>query len=271
MNNIKLAIRETLSQYPDLRSDELAKVFVNFIEERFLEILRCARITRSLRSEYLKLRAKRKNRTKIQEKLDFIASLQEAQSYIKAMSEVEEFDGRGSDATALEIPHISPNTGRIIREEYSATPDIIYHILSSRDHLFEINFLERSTYKKPSLASIEPGRYELLNRIRRVADSLSNNRVKEVKFDYDELYGDIINVEVAMNAREAMKLWIRLLKKISRRKLGGFLLNVDWLGEMDISTDEATKYIAKIMLRSGTRPKALPGFDAVKAVREVRD
>jgi len=40
---------------------------------------------------------------------------------------------------------------------------------------------------------------------------------------------------------------------------------------MNISLDELADYLAKIMMKSHLRPRALRGFDAVKIVREERE
>jgi len=76
-----------------------------------------------------------------------------------------------------------------------------------------------------------------------------------------------LGLEVDLNAKEAFQLWLELL---DREEWEGITLAVKWNGKMNITEDELIAYAVDIMLKSGIGPKALPGFDAVEAVREGR-
>jgi hypothetical protein len=48
-------------------------------------------------------------------------------------------------------------------------------------------------------------------------------------------------------------------------RLGG------WGGDNNVSEEELVNYIVKIMVKSKVGPKALPGFNAVRVVQEIRE
>jgi hypothetical protein len=82
----------------------------------------------------------------------------------------------------------------------------------------------------------------------------------------DEVWGIVYRVMLDADAREAFELWLELAEAFK-----GIPIVVKWTGKMDISESELVGYLMKIMAKSGLRPKALEGFDAVKFVRENRD
>ena len=86
----------------------------------------------------------------------------------------------------------------------------------------------------------------------------------------DNLYGTVVRVTVDLSARDALELWLKLLDHMPYREYG-ITLAVMWLGENNVSRDELVGYMVKIMIKSGTRPKALPGFNSVLIAREGRD
>jgi hypothetical protein len=87
---------------------------------------------------------------------------------------------------------------------------------------------------------------------------------------YDPDWGWVYTVEVGLNAREALELWLGLAKLIPYTRYG-VVVGVRWLGEDDVSEDELVDCLVRIMVESGLRPKAVKPFDAVKELREERD
>jgi hypothetical protein len=49
------------------------------------------------------------------------------------------------------------------------------------------------------------------------------------------------------------------------------VVGVRWLGEDDVSEDELADYLARIMVESDLRAKAVKPLDAVRELREERD
>jgi hypothetical protein len=82
----------------------------------------------------------------------------------------------------------------------------------------------------------------------------------------DEVWGIVYRVILDADAREAFELWLKLVEVFR-----GIPIVVKWTGKMDMSESELVNYLMKVMAKSGLRPKALEGFDAVKFVRENRD
>ena len=89
-----------------------------------------------------------------------------------------------------------------------------------------------------------------------------------VRLVWDDLYGATITFTVNLPAKKALELWLRLAELVGR---SGPMVVVEWLGENSVSEDEMAEKLAEIMLKLGRGPKALPGFDAVEAVREARE
>jgi hypothetical protein len=87
---------------------------------------------------------------------------------------------------------------------------------------------------------------------------------------HDPDWGHVCTVEVGLNAREALELWLGLARLIPYRDYG-VVVGVRWLGEDDVSEDELVDYSVKIMVESGLRSKALEPFDVVKELREERN
>lgn len=273
MNRIESAAIETLSRHPNLTSKELANLFIHFIEENSLQIIKSVQISPLCwRKEYLKLkRRKRGFKRESVKKLNFINSILNFQSYAQWASDyIEAGYGEVCDLTGSKIPSTMCNTLKSIGVEDGYSGTVAIPFPSKMDIcILKPPFLEESTPKKPGLIeSAEFLRYDLVRRVAKVANKFSHGKVSKVQLDHDEFYGEILKVEVNLDAREALRLWVKLLKKFEG--LEGAIICVKWLGKMDISEKEAGEYIAKIMLKSGILPIALPSFDAVKAVREGR-
>ena len=81
----------------------------------------------------------------------------------------------------------------------------------------------------------------------------------------DEIWGHVYEVIVHADARQALELELKLAEAFP-----SVPIVVKWTGETNVSEDELVDYLVKIMMRSGLRPKALLGFDAVRFVKEER-
>jgi hypothetical protein len=86
----------------------------------------------------------------------------------------------------------------------------------------------------------------------------------------DNLYGMVVRITTDLSAKEALELWLKLIDYLSHENYR-IVLSVKWLGENNVCGDELIDYIAKIMIKSGIGPKALPGFDSVRILREIRE
>jgi hypothetical protein len=94
--------------------------------------------------------------------------------------------------------------------------------------------------------------------------------VQEITTYHDPDYGLVVRLTVNLDAREALELWLKLVKQIPYTK-HNIVIGVKWLGENNVTKEELTDYIVKIMIESGLKPKALEPLDIVKELREERN
>ncbi|MGB9876933.1 MAG: hypothetical protein ACPLPS_04115 [bacterium] len=99
---------------------------------------------------------------------------------------------------------------------------------------------------------------------------LVRNKAHYVESYVDEHFGLIVKVTTELSAKQALELWLKLVRQLKQENLNVFV-TVEWRGEEDIPEEEQTNYRVEIMLESGVGPVALPGFDAVRIVREERE
>ena len=85
----------------------------------------------------------------------------------------------------------------------------------------------------------------------------------------DPDYGPVVRLVVDLNAREALDLWLKLVKLIPYTKYG-VVIGVRWLGENNVSKDELVDYVVKIMVEGGLRTIALRPLDVVRELRGER-
>ncbi|MEM1610097.1 MAG: hypothetical protein QXQ57_00440 [Sulfolobales archaeon] len=102
-----------------------------------------------------------------------------------------------------------------------------------------------------------------------LARSLIGDRVLKIESYMDIDYGVVVKVITDLSAREALELWLKIVNHLKQEKYDVIVV-VEWVGKQDVSEDELIDYIVRIMLKSGLKPKALPGFDAVRIIREER-
>jgi len=82
----------------------------------------------------------------------------------------------------------------------------------------------------------------------------------------DSDWGYVVIVTLEASARKALETWLKLQKKFK-----GVPIVVKWTGPNDVSDEELIGYMVEILNAGGFKAKALPGFSAVEAVREVRE
>jgi hypothetical protein len=92
----------------------------------------------------------------------------------------------------------------------------------------------------------------------------------KLEWYHDPDWGQVYAVEVCSNAREALELWLGLARLIPHTE-HGVVVGVRWLGENDVSKDELANYLARIMVESGLRTKAVEPLDVVRELWEERD
>jgi hypothetical protein len=103
-----------------------------------------------------------------------------------------------------------------------------------------------------------------------IATLLGEESVCNVEvYDYD-LYGAVANITIDLPAKEALELWLKLIDHLSYEDYKN-VLSLRWLGDNNVSEEELVNYIVKIMIKSKVGPKALPGFNAVRVVQEIRE
>jgi hypothetical protein len=67
-----------------------------------------------------------------------------------------------------------------------------------------------------------------------------------------------------------LELWLKIIDYLPYEKYK-IVLAVKWLKENNVSESELIDYLVKIMIKLKVGPRALPGFDAVRMVQELRE
>jgi hypothetical protein len=106
--------------------------------------------------------------------------------------------------------------------------------------------------------------------LKELARELAEKDVVRNIITYDDPdWGCVYTIEVDLNAKEALELWLKLVKQIPYDKYN-VIIGVKWLGENNITEEELINYVVKIMVESGIKPKALKPFNAVEELQEER-
>ena len=108
---------------------------------------------------------------------------------------------------------------------------------------------------------------KVVEQIRSIAEEISRNKVRDVRLNYDEDCGFVVEVVLDQNDKEAFETWLHLIEKVRPK---GFVLSVDWTGENILSESAFVQYAVEVMLRSGVGPIRKDKFSAVKEVGGVR-
>jgi hypothetical protein len=120
-------------------------------------------------------------------------------------------------------------------------------------------------------SSAKHGLSALRNHIPRlIATLLGKESVCNVEVYDDDLYGAVANITIDLPAKDALELWLKLIDYLPYADYRT-ISSLRWLGGNNVSEDELVSYIVKIMVKSKVGPKALPGFDAVRIVQEIRE
>ena len=106
-----------------------------------------------------------------------------------------------------------------------------------------------------------PTRAKIARELERITGGRYSLRV-----EHDPDWGCVYEVAVGASAREALEANLKL-----QEKFPGIPIVVEWAGEKDVTDEELVDYLVKIAIKGGFRVEAPPGFDAVKAVRELRE
>lgn len=293
MNRVESAILETLDCYPDLSEQNLVELFIDYVEKNLPEITRGIRLPSlsflsrkaELRLARTRLRLRGKTELRERTKMRLIASLRRIQESLDesydgrtasdvhrelhngwTASDTHSLDGFGKIANsfaAVEIHHIS-GSGELHRiPQIEDLDSSIAELSMGRGIDAEELFPFEEEPGIPEKFEIDPDLLDIYDK----ASGLSSGKVRTIGRITDSVYGEIVQVEVELNAKEALDLWLNLLDEVEH----GDILTVKWTGKMDVTEDELVKYIVEIMMSSGVGPRALPGFDVVEAVREGRE
>jgi hypothetical protein len=138
--------------------------------------------------------------------------------------------------------------------------------------IFTVTTIYSSKLEKPALTAVLATSTPLLAlaeklkaRIKQECEELTGSPCKVGARD-DPDWGCVYEVAVDANARKALEVNLKL-----QEKLPGIPIVVEWAGEKDVTDEELVDYLVKIAVKGGFRVEAPPGFNAVKAVRELRE
>lgn len=279
MNRIESAITETLKYYPDLPKDELITLFVDSIEKDLPQILKAIELPEvtllSKRKKEFRLRRMKRKYREEQELRE-----EKRIKFIESFHRIQEFYDDAWITTDVYEPNGTEK--RIVNSSVESFP---LFISASREMggIFNNGYLDREVItpqletdtKIGAVVSLENSDKSLLKapsnlyNVYNIANSLSGGKVQSADFIYDPTYEKMLEIRVNLDAKEAFQLWLVLIDKLEPENAK--MLSVKWSGGINLTEDEFVDYAVKIMTKSGVGPKALPGFDAVEAVREGRE
>ncbi len=275
MNKMQSAIAETLAKYPWMEKEELVSLIRDYIE-RFLEEA-ITRIKLPSRAELMRemFKEKRKKKTfrmseeEFREKeafINWLRNIKFEKEMVKQLidSDLFYFDGRNENGNEDEGVQLEASlSSGIAKVELRIDTDSMEIEENSGDFTYLMH--ERSVVS--SIACPEEKIDEVIERIRSIAEEISQNNVRDVRLNYDEDYGFIVEVVLNQNDKSAFETWLRLIEEV-RPKERGIVLSVDWTGENILSEEAFVRYAVEVMLRSGVGPIRKDKFSAVKEVEE---
>ncbi len=265
MSQIKEVFLETIENNPDLHSEELTDIIIGNIAEQIPEKLSAIDIPdkdirfgiakgRMFRSR-LKKRDRNIKKEKEKEKIDLINSI----LILQSETQVENIGDNLSYIPNEEFMHPHMFT-KFIHENKSLIDyeNPVDNLIPSRK---DVDVVNKSKYTSKNKQS---SLYDAV----KIANSLSD-KINSYELTYDEVYDKLLNIEVNLDAKDALDLWLGILERLDSKYKKE--LNIEWTGEFNISTEDFIEYSVRIMIESGNGPKSVDGFDAITAVREGRD
>ncbi|UYZ39402.1 MAG: hypothetical protein N2V74_01730 [Candidatus Methanospirare jalkutatii] len=275
MNKVQSAIAETLAKYPWMGKEELVSLIIDYIERFLVEAI--TRIKLPSRAELMRemFKEKRKKRTfrmseeEFREKEAFInllRNLKFEKEGVKQLidSDLFYFDGRNENGNEDEGVQLEASlSSGIAKVELRIDTDF----MEIEENRGDFTYLMHERSIVSSIACPEEKIDEVIERIRSIAEEISQNNVRDVRLDYDKDYGRIVEVVLNQNDKEAFETWLRLIEEVRPKELG-IVLSVDWTGENILSEEAFVRYAVEVMLRSGVGPIRKDKFSAVKEVEE---
>ena len=275
MNKMQSAIAETLAKYPWMEKEELVSLIIDYIE-RFLEEA-ITRIKLPSRAELMRemFKEKRKKKTfrmseeEFREKeafINWLRNIKFEKEGVKQLidSDLFYFDGRNENGNEDEGVQLEASlSSGIAKVELRIDTDF----MEIEENRGDFTYLMHERSVVSSIACPEEKIDEVIERIRSIAEEISQNNVRDVRLNYDEDYGFIVEVVLNQNDKSAFETWLRLIEEV-RPKERGIVLSVDWTGENILSESAFVQYAVEVMLRSGVGPIRKDKFSAVKEVEE---
>ena len=269
------AIAEILAKYPWMEKEELVSLIRDYIE-RFLEEA-ITRIKLPSRAELMRemFKEKRKKKTfrmseeEFREKeafINWLRNIKFKKEMVKQLidSDLFYFDGRNENGNEDEGVQLEASlSSGIAKVELRIDTDF----MEIEENRGDFTYLMHERSVVSSIACPEEKIDEVIERIRSIAEEISQNNVRDVRLDYDKDYGRIVEVVLNQNDKEAFETWLRLIEEVRPKELG-IVLSVDWTGENILSEEAFVRYAVEVMLRSGVGPIRKDKFSAVKEVEE---
>jgi len=275
MNKVQSAIAETLAKYPWMEKEELVSLIRDYIE-RFLEeaITRIelpsrAKLMREMFKERRKKKTFRMSEEEFREKeafINWLRNIKFEKEMVKQLidSDLFYFDGRNENGNEDEGVQLEASlSSGIAKVEHRIDTDF----MEIEENRGDFTYLMHERSVVSSIACPEEKIDEVIERIRYIAEEISQNNVRDVRLNYDEDYGFIVEVVLNQNDKSAFETWLRLIEEV-RPKERGIVLSVDWTGENILSEEAFVQYAVEVMLRSGVGPIRKDKFSAVKEVEE---
>lgn len=249
---------EARKQDDDIDIEEITNIILDSVESEFPEIVSQMDLPR--RNIKLEIAKKRSRRLKREEGIRQIRNETERSNLIRSLNLIKD-ENSYENVTQIENEYQHPLMfQKTVDDYYSSINEFspIKKITTPLDDVSLIPKNDQTTSYKP-FSSVD---------IVKLAKSLSN-KIIDYNLVYDKVYDRILNIEVELDAKEALELWINILDETE----GDYKksVNLEWTGEFNLTEDEYVNYSVEIMLKSNTGPRAVKGFDVIGAVKEGRD
>lgn len=243
---------EARKEDEDLDIEELAEIILDSVESEFPEIV--SQMDLPQRNIKLEIAKKRSKRLKREEGIRQIRNETERSNLISSLNLIKE-EISYEKFTQIENEYQHPLLFQKSVDDYYSP---IKEFTTSFDDISLMQKNDEPLHYKPfSSADIV-----------KIAKSLSN-KISDYNLVYDKTYDRILNIEVELDAKEALELWIKILDETEGEYKKS--VNLEWSGEFNLTDDEYVNYSVEIMLKANTGPRAVENFDLINAIREGRD
>jgi len=279
MNKIRSSIFHTLSRNPWIGRDDIIKLYLDFIEKEYINIIKkgaeSLRIPDEieLKRDFFKEKRRRKYLRKppknLQRQKIFFNWLRDAKSGKRKVDTTDQDSVQFEweiieNVSTRSIPH-EPERETLDADMYSMQPV----------KRFDLSNLETDELKEPGKTESDVSRELVLDmsgdkfiKLVNIIKDAAGGTLKDINKYYDKDFGIITEVTLDQDDERALKTWLLIIDKMKAENLDEKVI-VKWLKKNKLSDSEIMQKIVDIMLKSGMGPKRSDRFNATEEILEV--